>query len=88
MVRDFVHTHGFEHAYGPVIAFWNKEIPGVLQSYIERVAVSCEEYLPSEYVDEMQGIADEIADLGYGKQLNFTMIVALNLLVSVLKEVG
>jgi hypothetical protein len=79
LITNILDTHGWEYSYQSVSNYWDT-LPSDVQDFMMEVSGNLENYFPSEYARELDGIAITVANLGYGDVFPLNEIVALNLL--------
>jgi len=76
-----VTRHGWEYTYGPVAAYLNETLPPAVLNLIEDISGALETHgIPTEYAQEMRGIARAAAAVGHGREFGLRTVVAVNLL--------
>ena len=78
-VHEVVTKYGFEGSFGPLLDYIDS-LNEKTWTLVELVASELEKHVPSEYAEEMRGVANTARDMGYGKELPLSTIVGVNLL--------
>jgi len=64
----------FKQDFGPVLKYFDKILPPILQSFVDPILADFDKYIPAPYGDEMRGIAAAAAP-----EINLGQILIVNL---------
>lgn len=80
VMKNLVDTHGWNYTYQPVLDYIHKMVPPPLLALIDNLSMDVGASLPSEMYRELQGFEQLAIQFGHGSDLNFGVLLTLNLL--------
>jgi len=80
VITDRLDKYGWEGTFAPVVQYYNDNIPADLQEIFNAISLDMDQYFPTEYVREFNGLESLVRQVGHGDDLPLGMLVGLNML--------